>query len=101
MSAFRVSVWHCESYSPMEWQPRKQRYRAGMDCRRIGATRCKQIESLIILHRSDEISLRVQVISGSNGPVARIATIFIDSTMVFTPPFNPLTKVGYLYYNQV
>ena len=21
--------------------------------------------------------------------------------MVFTPPFNPLTKVGYLYYNQV
>ena len=24
-----------------------------------------------------------------------------NGSMVFTPSFNPLTKVGYLYYNQV
>ena len=75
ISAFRVSIGHCESYSPLEWQPRKQRYSTGMDCRRIGATMCKHFEIPIILHRSDEISLRVQVLSGSNGPVARIAII--------------------------
>ena len=40
ISAFRVSAGNREHYSPLEWQPRKRRKRAGMECRRIEASSC-------------------------------------------------------------
>ena len=40
ISAFRASAGNREHYSPLEWQPRKRRKRAGMECGRIEASRC-------------------------------------------------------------
>ena len=40
ISAFRASAGNREHYSPLEWQPRKRRKRACMECGRIEASRC-------------------------------------------------------------
>ena len=43
-----------------------------------------------------------EVVSSYGKSAPQIGTILEGvPCMVFTPPFNPLTKVGYLYYNQV